>query len=650
MRKKLLLPFLAITIVTYNCAAQNASLEWVKTIGTAGTDLIQSQISRDAAGNFYMYVHAENGADLDFGTGTFIVNGSGFYLVKYDAIGNFTWYFENPQSFTIDKSGNVYISGTFDNSYDFDPGLGVTHINSLFPDFCIAKYSTDKVLLWVSDIKGADVSSFVGNSGFVTDNDGNCYVNGYVEGSIDFDPSSNVATLQGASNQNYFVAAYNANGEYKWAFKINIDNPTHESPGLSFGNNSIYMFGTVRVTADLDPGAGNFNVTGNSLGGNSFMARYDKNNGSFISGFGLTSNDHANYAFWLTADSSNNIVMMGFNNGPIDLDPGPGVANIAAGGWYIAKYGNNGSYIWGNQLTAPGLYSFSPSSIVIDQQNNILLSGADYKADSFNVAVVKLNPAGSHLWNFKLNHFGGHDTGPGLAIDGIGNFYVAGFFSTTLDFDPGTAVSTTISMGMQDAFFAKYTDNTSTVAVSLLDFSGEIQGKQNVLQWSTSSETTNTGFEIQRSCDGIHFMKIDFVKSHAIDGNSSLQLDYTYADICDACTTNYYRLKQIDKDGKFIYSNIVVLKNYYTMAVISAIYPNPVRNNMQVEIIAVDSRLLTLQVIDINGRIMNGITTQVGNGKNLIQLNVAQLPGGTYFLKVFSKHEKKSMLKKFIKL
>ncbi len=101
---------------------------------------------------------------------------------------------------------------------------------------------------------------------------------------------------------------------------------------------------------------------------------------------------------------------------------------------------------------------------------------------------------------------------------------------------------------------------TNALPVTLLNFSGEVNGKQNWLHWATASEENNTGFEVQRSNDGYSFNKVGFVNTKAANGNSDLKLNYDFSDIGFA-STNYYRLKQIDKDGKFSYSNIVVLKD-----------------------------------------------------------------------------------------
>ena len=103
---------------------------------------------------------------------------------------------------------------------------------------------------------------------------------------------------------------------------------------------------------------------------------------------------------------------------------------------------------------------------------------------------------------------------------------------------------------------------------TLLNLSGEVNGKANLLYWTTATEKNNMGFEIQRSGDGYNFNKIGFVHTKAASGNSSLKLNYGFSDIGFSTGANYYRLKQTDRDGKFMYSGIIALKVQILMPVI----------------------------------------------------------------------------------
>ena len=171
--------------------------------------------------------------------------------------------------------------------------------------------------------------------------------------------------------------------------------------------------------------------------------------------------------------------------------------------------------------------------------------------------------------------------------------------------------------------------------ITLLNFSGEVNGKQNLLYWTTATEQNNTGFEVQRSIDGNNFSKIGFVNTKAVNGNSNSNFNYDFTDNDYSATTNYYRLKQIDKDGKFSYSNIVVLKDDNLIATgLAAIYPNPAKNILNVKIASPGNSKTTLLITDINGKSLIKKVTNVGNGESIVQLDISVLSAGTYYLKL----------------
>ena len=187
------------------------------------------------------------------------------------------------------------------------------------------------------------------------------------------------------------------------------------------------------------------------------------------------------------------------------------------------------------------------------------------------------------------------------------------------------------------------------MTVTLFDFSGEAQSKQNLLHWATASEQNNTGFEVQRSSDSYGFTKIGFVTTQAINGSSNVKLNYDFIDKNYSESANYYRLKQIDKDGKFSYSNIVVLKDKNAIEPgLITMYPNPAKNMLNIQIASSGNNKIMLLVTDLAGRCVMNKVTNVGNGESIVQLNVSSFAAGTYFLKVVSAGGE-IVVKKFIK-
>ena len=162
MKKYLSLLLIGTTFITQCCLAQNVILSLAKSLqGVNGNSA--GSITTDAACNIYMIINNGAGAtDLDPGTGTVTVTDQGAYLVKYDVAGNYQWNIAGIYLMTVDKAGNVYITGNFSSTYDFDPGPGVTTVNSITgPDLCVAKYTTTGALLWVFDLGNASPDKIV---------------------------------------------------------------------------------------------------------------------------------------------------------------------------------------------------------------------------------------------------------------------------------------------------------------------------------------------------------------------------------------------------------------------------------------------------------------------------------------------------------
>jgi hypothetical protein len=185
-------------------------------------------------------------------------------------------------------------------------------------------------------------------------------------------------------------------------------------------------------------------------------------------------------------------------------------------------------------------------------------------------------------------------------------------------------------------FYIHSTLNERPLPVNFLSFSGYKKADANELKWSTAQEQNNSGFEIQRSLEGIRFETIGFVKSLAVSGNSQTELKYSFIDFAPGSSTQYYRLKQIDLDGKFSYSSILPIKGgKLTKIKISSVYPNPTHSLASVLIESPTNEKAVLRVIDILGRtlILQNIEL-VSNASNLIPINTASLASGTYLVSI----------------
>ncbi len=185
--------------------------------------------------------------------------------------------------------------------------------------------------------------------------------------------------------------------------------------------------------------------------------------------------------------------------------------------------------------------------------------------------------------------------------------------------------------------------------VGITQFTGEQQGSKNVLKWITATEQNNKGFEIQRSVDGSNFSSIGFVISKAVPG-SSASTNYSFDDAKPFANNNYYRLKQIDKDGKETYTNIVSLKGQRPSTLqLSRLYPNPASASISLIVTAPANDKISIVVTDFAGRIVMQKTSAILAGDNKLSLNIAQLSAGSYMIKAISENGSETSISKFMK-
>ncbi len=199
---------------------------------------------------------------------------------------------------------------------------------------------------------------------------------------------------------------------------------------------------------------------------------------------------------------------------------------------------------------------------------------------------------------------------------------------------------------------SSFTISTSgtSLPVTGLVLAGVRNGSKTQLSWQTLTETNNAGFELQRSADGKYFSGIANIASKANSGNSTAAISYSTEDAKPFSGANYYRLKQTDKDGKTSYSNIVYLKGAAVSTLtLSAVYPNPTKDVLKAAIQAPAAESITFMVSDMMGKTISRQVSTVVSGDNTININVANLPSGSYLLKAVCRNGCESAYQKFTK-
>lgn len=187
--------------------------------------------------------------------------------------------------------------------------------------------------------------------------------------------------------------------------------------------------------------------------------------------------------------------------------------------------------------------------------------------------------------------------------------------------------------GQSDGWTGFPVFGVTIVPVNLLSFTGEQADKKHLLHWITSQEQNTSHFDVTRSADGMHFIKLGTV---AAAGNSSVQRHYDYTDAAPMQGNNFYRLQMFDADGSFKYSNVILLRlsGNATMS----IYPNPAAKTLNVLLGGVtDNSTVNAAIFDVNGKLVN--TMQVKKTGTAISFDVGHLPAGMYMLRVIWNNE-----------
>ncbi|MGG7661757.1 DUF6923 family protein [Dyadobacter sp. BHUBP1] len=169
-------------------------------------------------------------------------------------------------------------------------------------------------------------------------------------------------------------------------------------------------------------------------------------------------------------------------------------------------------------------------------------------------------------------------------------------------------------------------ETESPMPVTLIRFDVRPEGNTVNLQWATSSEENSKGFEIERSANASAWTKIGFLPSLSSETVSSSRLDYHFADPNPLRRRSYYRLRMVDVDGKYTYSQIRVMASENSAMIYT--YPNPAADELTINGLNGSE---VIKVLDIFGRTL--IEGRNSDGKNKTVLNIRPLPNGVYLIK-----------------
>jgi hypothetical protein len=169
----------------------------------------------------------------------------------------------------------------------------------------------------------------------------------------------------------------------------------------------------------------------------------------------------------------------------------------------------------------------------------------------------------------------------------------------------------------------------SPVPVSLLNFTAKRTGRTNLLNWSTSQEINTNKFVIEKSTDGRTFTQLGELNA---SGNSSTTRNYVFTDNYPIIGINYYRLRLVDRDNSFKYSDVRTVRN--NGAVDLSIFPNPVHELLNVTINSDDADRGQMSISDLTGKTIYSQPVVIAQGVNTLPVDMNKMAKGSYIVKV----------------
>jgi hypothetical protein len=177
--------------------------------------------------------------------------------------------------------------------------------------------------------------------------------------------------------------------------------------------------------------------------------------------------------------------------------------------------------------------------------------------------------------------------------------------------------------------------NNTPLPVELLYFEAKAADNEKVIcNWITATEINNDYFIVERSRDGLSFEDIGKISGA---GNSNQLLSYAFTDHAPLTGVSYYRLKQVDFDGSFSYSNIVAV-NFLKHGVFS-VFPNPALNAITVSFFSYSKSYGRLDIISSSGQVVKSLVIECTSGTNQQLFDISNLAAGVYTIRLQNKHE-----------
>jgi hypothetical protein len=400
-------------------------------------------LTLDSAGNSYITGGYEGSFDFDPGTATYNRSGTNGFVLKLSTNGNFIWEKDLvgyiPYSSAADPTGNIYTTGNFTGTVDFDPGPGVFYLYPSVPpnqtggprdQIYLSKLDANGNFIWAKQFEGQGNQYYTTTSFQIAlGTSGNIITAGSFAGKYDFDPGNGTFYLQSVAVGSTYIVNLDGNGNFVWAKQLKADTNSHVYPSdidIDRSGN-IVIQGGLQGSADFDPDDNSVYTLSNTHlltisfpYYNSFFCKLNQAGGFIWArqiGDGYLNNNYVDFAS-IALDSSGDVYACGEFFGTIDFDPGSGIFNLSTSlpsafntfqsEMVLLKLSSGGNFEWARAVDkTSGEGTSHPGDIASDAYGNIYTAGT---IRSFSNAIFdtgpdtyKLSPANGSTFILKMN-------------------------------------------------------------------------------------------------------------------------------------------------------------------------------------------------------------------------------------------------------
>ncbi len=336
------------------------NLVWLKTLGTENDDY-GFTLSLAPNGDLYAAGFFGGTLDVDPNEGQTLLTSNGLtdvFIVRWTAEGDFVWgrsvggpNNEMAYALTTDAQSNVYVTGWFAETADFDPGPGTELLRSVgLADAFVLKLDPAGALVWARSF-GGDASDEAFS--IAVDDVGNVYTAGWYVETVDFDPGLGVASFTSTGGTDGFVHKLDADGDFVWVRTIGSGGDDYVT-GLAMRADSEIVV-TGRFSGEVNFGNAGVSNTLTSLG--AFDVFVLQLNAEGTSGWarsvGGVSDDYGN---GIAIDAQSNVYVVGSFRNTVDFDPGADLSELtSAGVWddFLLKLDGEGTFSWARRFGGP---------------------------------------------------------------------------------------------------------------------------------------------------------------------------------------------------------------------------------------------------------------------------------------------------------